>query len=96
MPRMAQRSERTLSPAQVVMLVVGYVLLVPLGYLYLVSGLVVPGPWIFLLWVAMLALIILAIRWWRRPILVLILPFAGALFWVVFVQGLGALFDWTA
>ncbi len=78
------------------MLVVGYVLLGILGYVYLASGLVVPVPWLLGLWIAMVVLIVLGIRWWRRPPLVLALPFAGAVFWFAYVQGLGSLFDWTA
>ncbi len=82
--------------AQIGMLLVGYLLLGALGYVYLASGLVVPAPWLAGLWIALLVLIVLAIRWWRRPLLVLALPVVGALFWFAFVQGLGSLFDWTA
>lgn len=78
------------------LLVAGYLLLLPLAYLYLVSGLVVPVPWLVPLWIAMVVLIVLAIRWWRRPVPVLILPFAGLAFWYAYVQGLGSLMDWTA
>ena len=78
------------------MLVVGYLLLLPLAYLYLVSGLVVPAPWLVPLWIAMLLLIVLAVRWWRRPLLVVLLPFGGLAFWFVYVQGLGSMLDWTA
>jgi hypothetical protein len=85
-----------LTGVQVAMLVAGYLLLAPLAYLYLVSGLVVPSPWLVPLWIAMVALIALAILWWRRPVLVLILPIAGLAFWFAYVQGLGALLDWTA
>jgi len=81
---------------QVGMLLGGYLLLGALGYVYLVAGLVVPAPWLAGLWIALLVLIVLAIRWWRRPLLVLALPFVGALFWFAYVQGLGSLFDWTA
>ena len=91
---MSARSE--LSPAQIGMLVVGYALLAVVAYFYLASGLVVPGPWLFILWAVMAVLILLAIRWWRRPALVLVLPFVAGLIWLAFVQGLGAVFDWTA
>ena len=85
-----------LTAAQIGMLVVGYALLAVAAYLYLASGLVVPGPWLFILWAVIAVLIFLAIRWWRRPLLVLSLPFVAGLFWLAFVQGLGSVFDWTA
>jgi hypothetical protein len=90
------RVSEVLSPAQIGMLVVGYVLLGALAYLYLASGLVVPAPWLWGLWAVGLVMIGLSIRWWRRPLLVLALSFVGALFWLAYVQGLGSLFDWTA
>ncbi|MGH2654026.1 MAG: hypothetical protein ACRDHV_06715 [Actinomycetota bacterium] len=90
------RASSVLTPAQIGMLVVGYVLLAVLSYLYLASGLVVPAPWVWGLWAVLVVLVGLSIRWWRRPVLVLALPFVGALFWVAYLQGLGSLFDWTA
>lgn len=90
------RAGGVLTAAQIGMLVVGYVLLAVTAYFYLASGLVVPGPWLFVLWGVMLVLIFLAIRWWRRPALVLALPFLAGLLWLAFVQGLGSLLDWTA
>jgi hypothetical protein len=92
----AMRASSELTPAQIGMLVVGYVLLAVTAYFYLASGLVVPGPWLFVLWAVMLVLIFLSIRWRRRPTLVLALPFVAGLFWLAFVQGLGSIFDWTA
>jgi hypothetical protein len=91
---MKQASDLTAS--QIGMLVVGYVLLAVAAYFYLASGLVVPGPWLFILWAIMALLIFLAIRWWRRPLFVLALPFVAGLFWLALVQGLGSVFDWTA
>lgn len=91
---MKQASDLTAS--QIGMLVVGYVLLAVAAYFYLASGLVVPGPWLFILWAVMALLIFLAFRWWRRPLLVLALPFVAGLIWLAFVQGLGSIFDWSA
>ena len=91
---MSTRSD--LTPAQMGMLVVGYALLAVAAYLYLASGLLVPGPWLFILWAVMLVLIFLAIRWWRRPLLVLALPFVAGAIWLALVQGLGSIFDWRA
>jgi hypothetical protein len=68
------RASSVLTPAQIGMLVVGYVLLAVLSYLYLASGLVVPAPWLWGLWAVMVVLIGLSIRWWRRPVLVLASP----------------------
>lgn len=90
------RADSELTAAQIGMLVVGYVLLGVAAYFYLASGLVVPGPWLFMLWAIMLVLIYLAIRWWRRPPLVLSLPFVAGAIWLAFVQGLGSIFDWQA
>ena len=90
------RTRSDLTPAQIGMLVVGYALLAVAAYLYLASGLVVPGPWLFILWAVMALLILLAIRWWRRPLLVLGLPFVAGAIWLAFVQGLGSIFDWQA
>jgi hypothetical protein len=44
------RVSEVLSPGQIGMLVVGYVLLGALAYLYLASGLLVPAPWLWGLW----------------------------------------------
>jgi hypothetical protein len=90
------RAESELTAAQIGMLVVGYALLAVAAYLYLASGLVVPGPWLLILWALMLVRNLLAIRWWRRPLLVLILPLVAGAIWLAFVQGLGSIFDWLA
>jgi hypothetical protein len=90
------RASGELTSVQIGMLVVGYMLLAVAAYIYLASGLVVPGPWLFILWGVMVVLIFLSVRWWRRPVLVLALPFVAGLIWLAFVQGLGSIFDWTA
>jgi hypothetical protein len=81
------RVSEVLSPGQIGMLVVGYVLLGALAYLYLASGLLVPAPWLWGLWTIGVVLIGLSITWWRRPLLVLALPFVGTLIWLAYVQG---------
>lgn len=90
------RADSELTAAQIGMLVMGYVLLAVAAYVYLASGLLVPGPWLFILWGMMVVLLFLSVRWWRRPVLVLALPFVAGLIWLAFVQGLGSIFDWTA
>jgi hypothetical protein len=75
---------------------VGFVLLVPVGLLYLVSGLVVPLPWTAVLWVLWLAAAAFAVASRRRPGVVLAVPVVAVAAWVAFVSAGAALFDWTA
>lgn len=67
------------------------------GYVYLAAGLVVPMPWLIgflLLW---LALLVLAIRLWRRkPLWVLAIPVVAVLLLVGGVSLGGALLGWNA
>jgi hypothetical protein len=74
----------------------GIVGLVLLGYVYLVSGLIVPVPYLYVLWGVWGALVVVAIWLRRRPPLVALVPVAGLLLWVIVAFGLGALLDWTA
>lgn len=81
-------------PLSVTACVVGFGLHLAAGYFYLASGLVVPGPYLFVLWAVWIALLALAIRrranlWW-----VLATPVVAAAFWLAFVSGLGTLLDW--
>lgn len=75
---------------------IGFVLLVPVGLLYLVSGLVVPLPWTALLWVMWLGAAAFSVASRRRPGVVLAVPLVAVVVWVVFVSAGSALFDWTA
>ncbi len=74
-------------PAWVVVAVLALVLMLPIGFFYLTSGLVVPGPWLFLLWALYLALVVLAIRltmrrsWWVAAV-----PVGAALLWWGYLQ----------
>jgi hypothetical protein len=76
---------------------VGIVLLFPVLYLYVVSGLVAPLWAVVLLVGCWLVLGLCAVRWVRRrPLVVLALPFVGvALWWAVVSLG-EVLFGWTA
>lgn len=74
----------------------GFVLLVPVGLLYLVSGLVVPLPWTAVLWVLWLGAAAFAVASRRRPGVVLAVPLVAVVAWVAFVSAGSALFDWTA
>ena len=79
------------------MAVLALVLMLPIGFFYLTSGLVVPGPWLFVLWALYLALVVLAVRltrrrsWWVAAV-----PVGAALLWWGFLTAGEALFGWTA
>jgi hypothetical protein len=78
------------------MVVLGFVLHLVVGFFYLVSGLLVPGPGVallLLLWIGMLAVQIVRRR---QPKVVLGIPFIAAAVWFVVVEGGSRLFGWTA
>lgn len=76
--------------------VVGFVLLAPVGLLYLGSGLVVPAPWVLAVWAVWVALVAGAVAFRRRPGVVLALPVAAVVLWLAIVSAGSALFGWTA
>ena len=76
--------------------VVGITLHLALGYLYVISGLVVPTPFLFALWAAWGALLVVAFQLRDKPVWVLAAPVVGALLWVGVVLGLGTLLNWQA
>ena len=76
--------------------VAGFVLLVPVGILYLVSGLVVPLPWLVGLWALGVGLVVYAVVNRRRPWHVLAVPFVAVALWVAIVSLGDAFLDWTA
>ena len=54
----------------------------PVGFFYAASGLLVPGPWLYLMWVLYLALLWLAIWLARRgSFAVLVVPVVAAVAW---------------
>ena len=77
--------------------IIGLVLYAATGILFLSSGLVVPGPWLFILWGLWLAGIWLVVGVFRnrRPLTALVAIGAVA-FWWVFVTLGEALLGWTA
>ena len=75
---------------------VGFVLLGLAGFVYLVSGLVVPLPWLIGLWGVWVALAVHAVRRRRQPWTVLATAGVAAVVWVAVVSLGGALLDWTA
>ena len=77
--------------------VVGIVLYIAVGFFYLMAGLMVPAPWLFVLWAIWL------IGWWlvvrvfreRRALTPLIAVLAVG-FWYVYITVGGAFLGWTA
>ena len=76
--------------------VVGFALFVPVGILYLASGLVVPMPWLVAVWALGVARLAYAV--WRRrdPWHVFATPFVAVALWVAIVSAGDVFLDWTA
>ncbi len=72
--------------------------IVPVGaFPYLASGLMVPGPWLFVLWAIWLAGAFLAWRTFqRRPVMVLLFAPAAVAFWFLYLTAGEQLLGWTA
>jgi hypothetical protein len=78
----AQPVSRTSSPGRIAAAVVALLAMVPPGFFYAASGLVVPGPWLFLMWLLFGALLVLAVLLARRrSYLVLAVPLVAAVAW---------------
>ena len=76
---------------------VGVVLYLPVGVLFLGSGLVVPQPVAYALWAIWAAGLVATVRLAvRTPLWSLAAAPAAVIFWVGFVQAGSWLFDWTA
>lgn len=76
--------------------VVGFALFAPVSILFLASGLVVPQPWLTMLWAAGAAFLVYAIVNRQRPWIVLATPVAAILVWIALVTLGGAVLNWTA
>jgi hypothetical protein len=64
---------------------------------YLSSGLMVPGPWLYILWALWVVGLILAWRTFqRRPVMVLLFAPAAVAFWLIFVTVGEQTLGWTA
>lgn len=83
---------------QKVLGVVGLIAYIVVGWApYLVSGLVVPGPWLFILWAVWLVGLVLAWRTFRtRPVMVLLFAPAAVGFWFIYVTAGERFLGWTA
>jgi hypothetical protein len=76
--------------------VVALLAMVPVGFFYAASGLLVPGPWLFLLWVLFVVLVVVAVLLARRrSYWVLAVPVLGGGFWWGFVSAGEAWLGWT-
>lgn len=76
--------------------VLGFVLLLGTGFFYLVSGLVVPAPYLFFMWALWLALMGIAIATRHDWRIVLTLPFVSIALWFGILYAGGEFLGWTA
>lgn len=69
--------------------VLAFLGLVPAGFFYAASGLVVPGPWLYLMWLMFIGLVVIAVVLARRrSSWVLAVPVcAGAAWWAIVAAG---------
>jgi hypothetical protein len=90
------RTRRTASPGRTAAAVVALLAMAPAGFFYAASGLVVPGPWLYLMWLLYLVLLVAAVRLARRrSYLVLMVPVvAGVAWWSLLSLG-DAYWGWT-
>lgn len=66
------------------------------GFVYLVSGLVVPVQWLAGVWAVWIALAAFAVRNRHRPGIVLAIPVVAMVLWVAILSAGGAFLDWSA
>lgn len=77
--------------------IAGVILYLLVGFPYLASGLVVPYPWVFLLWAAWVGGLVVLVRVVRRaPIWTPAVAVGAVAFWVLVVQLGDWLLGWTA
>jgi hypothetical protein len=95
-------ADRTSPPPQergrwpAVAAVVAFVALVPVAFFYAASGLLVPGPWLYLMWLLLLVLLVVAVLLARRrSYWVLAVPVVGGLAWWAIVSAGEKWLDWT-
>lgn len=76
---------------------VGVVLYLIAGFIYLVSGLAVPIPWLIVLWLVWLGGLVILVRVWRRRrVWTPAVAVAALAFWAIYLLVGSALFNWTA
>jgi hypothetical protein len=83
-------------PGFAVAAVIAWLAMVPVGFFYAASGLVVPGPYLFVMWVVYAVLLVAAfVLTRRRSLLVLAPPVLGAVLWWSVVSAGEAWLGWT-
>lgn len=76
---------------------VGAVLIhLAVGYFYVVVGLGVPGPFLFLLWATWGGLLVIGFQHRHDFRYLAAVPLVAAIVWAAIVLGLGSLLDWQA
>lgn len=71
--------------------------MLPIGFVYLTSGLVAPLWAVIMLVIIWLGLVFLGIAWFRRsPLRVLALPVLAVLIWLLVITAGERLLGWTA
>jgi len=84
------------SPAATISGIVGIGLYLVVGFFYLSSGLVVPGPWLLILWAIWLAgIYVLVLVFRRRRAWTPLVAVAAAAVWWIYVTVGEAVFGWT-
>ena len=83
-------------PGAVAAAVVAWLAMVPVGFFYAASGLLVPGPYLFLMWAAYVVLLVVAVQLTRRrSYWVLAVPVVGGVLWWGVVSLGERYLDWT-
>ena len=82
--------------AAAVVAVISWLAMVPVGFFYAASGLLVPGPYLFLMWAAYAVLLVVAVLLTRsRSYWVLAVPVVGGVLWWGVVSAGERWLDWT-
>jgi hypothetical protein len=93
---MQDRSPASHSPAATISGIVGIGLYLLVGFLYLTSMLMVPFPWLFILWAIWLAgIYVLVVVFRRRRAWTPLVAVAAAGVWWIYLTVGEAVFGWT-
>lgn len=84
------------SAASTGLLVIGFVAQLLVGFVHLAGGLVVPFPWLPILWLVWSGFTVLAVLQRRRPAIVVAVPVASLAFFVLAVTLGERLLGWQA
>lgn len=87
----------TVSAPRRVVAVVSLLMLAPVGFMYLVSGLVVPGPWLFGMYALLAVLVVVTVQLARRgSFWALAVPPVAAGLWFAILTAGERFLDWQA